>query len=355
MNSKSPWFLALLLLALVGLICPAAQAYDAPCQNVTGPTSVLDPATGHRLVKFSVVNPAHGQTYSHSEDLGLDSAVTVDSLISKEGIVAWVAYTKTNFTYHIYYAVFDPGPGRGWTVQSTDIIIIDFTYKAGLVGVHHGLVCFYQSVDIYESFTFTTYDPSKGQWISFVDFAGSSSGWDPYFKDGVISVTLGNTLYYAIYDTANGGYWNAKTETGLTNPVITGISYGTVQLTVNGVPALRGYDWKTQTWSSGNYTRAYAGFVAQPTSANLPLTVWLTDVSFGTDSDTDPLSRWTYTFGDGNTAHVRSTYHVYTGRKMYTCSLNYFNSNYTDTESVTIDCSQLKPRGALPVLNLLLN
>jgi hypothetical protein len=89
---------AMVLFAALCAWSPAALAYFAPFQNVTGPTSVLDPATGHRLVTFSVVNPANGQTSSHSEDLGPDSKViSLNSLTLNGGIIVWGgAFSRTN-------------------------------------------------------------------------------------------------------------------------------------------------------------------------------------------------------------------------------------------------------------------
>jgi PKD repeat protein len=248
--------------------------------------------------------------------------------------------------YYVYLAVYDPGPGRGWMVQKLGPPYRQFL---SLGGVNHGVVNYTVTHDLWISQLFSTYDPAKGQWVenhlSNGEFMISGS---PLYKDGVAAIVVDDTLHYGIYDTANGGYWKNGFETLTDHPVITGISYGTVQFTVNGVSDLRGYDWKTQIWAAnGKYTRAYAGFVAQPNSGNPPLNVWLTEVSFGTDSDTDPLTRWTYTFGDGNTMHARSPYHVYTDRLNYTCSLNYFNSTYIDTESVTIYCNDV----TAPVVN----
>jgi len=94
------------------------------------------------------------------------------------------------------------------------------------------------------------------------------------------------------------------------------------------------YDWMadddqmwTDCWLSRWDQPPAADFSGNPTSGQVPLTVYFTDLSTGS-----PTS-WSWTFGDGGTSTAQNPSHQYTADGSYTVSLTATNANGSDNET----------------------
>jgi PKD repeat protein len=77
--------------------------------------------------------------------------------------------------------------------------------------------------------------------------------------------------------------------------------------------------WATwvDTWSVATPPAVASNFNASPTSGDAPLTVSFTDASTGPN----PLTSWSWTFGDGGTSTLQNPVHTYTLPGLHTVSL----------------------------------
>jgi PKD repeat protein len=159
-------------------------------------------------------------------------------------------------------------------------------------------------------------NPTSGEAPLTVNFTDTSTGpitgWSWTFGDGSTSTAQDPSHDY----TAAGDY--------------------TVELTVTG-PG--GSDSTTAVISVSEPTPPppVAGFSANPTSGEAPLTVNFNDTSTG------EITGWSWTFGDGGTSTAQDPSHNYTAAGVYTVELTVTGPGGSDSASVSISVSEPTP------------
>jgi hypothetical protein len=307
-----PIFLVALVLSWLLAWGPLpAGAYYPPLQ-ATG-------SAGDSGFSFSVTLPQGGSILANG---GYPPGTTVSNFINNR-IMAWVVSAGSTST--VEYCTFDPfvndfifgSPGEYYEEVS------QLTVADGVVA--------YVAKDTASGpsrFCYATYDPAKAAWQK----SSFSPEDDPYVplaygliyqsNSGVLlfsyqynSKVNGQLLYtwtVDVYDPIWGGwaaslgslvgvvsdtpYKNLTLKNGGTVFYTTGDKYETTNV-------MYGYDVQLHSWEEGP-AKAWAYFVAQPTSGSSPLGVWFTDMSIGG-------TNWSWTFGDGDTSTSRSPYHTF--------------------------------------------
>ncbi len=148
--------------------------------------------------------------------------------------------------------------------------------------------------------------------VNFTDLStGSITGWNWTFGDGGTSLAQNPSHQY----TSAGTY--------------------TVSLTVTG-PGGSDDETKTNYITVNPCVLPTAGFVGNPTSGEVPLTVNFTNQSSGATS-------YSWTFGDGGTSTATNPNHNYTSGGTYTVTLTATNSCgndiFTRTNYITVTCT----------------
>ena len=352
MKMRSLWTMGLITVVALLAWAPPGAAYWPPCQVVTGPTWE---GAG---VSFKVYNFATN-TYA----LGyydLPGGYYIVQTKSNGGIVAWRAYNGSQS--QIGYATYDPV--RGWIVGTSEVL----DHNVYLDDVRDGMVRYSKSFINQTSRFFSeycrTYDPGLGLWQDdYWDFVAPTLGMG-YLKDiqcinGVfafvhnLTSSGGDMLCYEVYDPTRPGGYQWGTEGGAAGDTITNFSIdpvtATLYYTLNGVGQSKGYSVANGAWQYG-LNEAYAAFVAQPTSGNAPLTVWVTDMSLGAVAGGAGVT-FGYEWGDGTAASTnRSGFHTYTGVNQYTLSHRVTRAGSypaVDTRTTVITTDFTPPTGSI--------
>jgi hypothetical protein len=200
----------------------------------------------------------------------------VSQLTVTDGVVAYIAKETPSGPSKFCYATYDPAKAAwqkssfspeddpnvplasGLTYQSNSgILLFSYQYNSTV----DGQLLFAWTVDVY--------DPIWGGWAASLGSSVGGTSDAPYQN---LTLKNGGTVFYT----------SGKYET--TN-------------------VMHGYDVQLHSWEEGP-AKAWAYFVAQPTSGSSPLWVWFTDMSIGG-------TNWSWTFGDGDTSTSRSPYHTF--------------------------------------------
>jgi hypothetical protein len=312
--------LGTLLLMCGGEISPCL-AYYPPLTNITGPTVEQDTET---RVTVSVHNPATGQDIPGVWTIpGGTSAIAVNQLTNKDGVVAWRVKGLTTEKYQIVCGVYDPNPDMGWQFFSNWGEWLE--YETNILSVNDGVVL-YESKNTTETpgistfirTAYATYDPAlefPGQ-HAYVGWRSSSSSytdpsggttWGHYTKDGVVTYLYWSPAWdwvmsYAIYNSRHH-FWQYSSEYP-SSPTAPSITNATVTWTDSNGPQKRGYNHTVPAWQPGVDTKVLANFVFAPLAPRPNQPVYFTDMSIGAAS-------WHYDLGDNSSSEDRSFYHRY--------------------------------------------
>jgi PKD repeat protein len=161
--------------------------------------------------------------------------------------------------------------------------------------------------------TITVYGPANSQFASF-NTAGTAP-FTTYLYDTSTNITPGPATYAWDFGDGNSSTeantyftWNATGTYNVTHTVSNGLSSETSFMNVTvGTP-------------TPPAVAPVASFYGSPTTGNVPLTVFFTDVSSNT-----PTS-WNWSFGDGAYSELQNPSHIYTRSGFRTVNLTATNS-----------------------------
>ena len=283
-------FTLVILIALLGVWGPAAQAFVAPLQGVT--SSVEPYGIDQHVCNFSVGGVAGQAVYD---------AIQFHTV--SEGIVAFIGVLNGSGNYlncWVFNPVLNQWVGYSWNCN------IDST-SGGEISINTGVVVFY--LPSYPVIFPITYDPQRG-WMSGVyitdqfinqrmnqnGLVAAYTGTDYYDGDGNY---LGSAYLAqaAIYDPRDGDWKTWSYDCGVAYVDEIKIVSDTALF---GSVVNVGYDPDIHALVTNQWGKPMSWFYAGPDSVSQFQYIWFMDQSIGGD-----LS-YMYSFSDGNGAGARS-------------------------------------------------
>lgn len=315
----------------------AAASLAAAGRDARASYPVLTDVTAavvNQQVRYEVLNPKSGNVKAGEQG----PFSTIGGLSVKDGVVSWFGKPGPFDPLFVYCAVFEPsastsGTWKTWTSPALNSVFA-LTSNGGVVafGGQENLL---QGASIYTA----TYDVAKGSsglWTSDVSGPYGASG-GIVVKDGIVAwwaqdVAFGaGKIHSRIYDPLSGsGNWRGYDSPAYSNFAGPAVSGATVTWTGDGSNQKRGYRPSTHSWFNGN-SESLSHFVPSVISGPEPLWVWIADASLGATS-------WSWSFGDGGSSGVRSTYHSYASGGVFALTSSVANPSHSNVsqQSITV-------------------
>jgi hypothetical protein len=321
MKTRMMWLLGVIvLLAVLFGWAPGALAWTAPYKDTD--VLITDITYGTQtILSYSIYDPVRQQTISAQsppyEYIGSAAGYDKDlnPLCIWNGVVCFCGHSGSQ--KDVYCSVYDPAQGQWVTTKASGEGDWTFCNDNKWTGTFLYVLMQNNDLDRWRYWA-VTYDPAQGGWKEFhkdldnppkmIYIDNGVVAYAKEWSDSWLGIVEDTDFGMLVYDPRDGAWhFNEQQNVGgWSLPFWIDGSDTVCFKDSDGKSYSWGYDtYGTMNWISGIATEPLAYFAAQPNTGPAPLTVCLTDMSFGCDTNSWDL-------GDGNTSTEPSLWHTYT-------------------------------------------